>query len=161
MKREKYPGTNEYIFELMLGINSALGFSSGELSTLVVNALFALEEQGQLFPGITEPEDRLRMASMQPVGYRRSALDAPAARTGRRLPSGRKRELKNRLDDVVETLGAAMLRGRMLMAKMSSLSDKCFDPGELKDADRASAEALLAAAEAIIAAVEASAKPVL
>jgi hypothetical protein len=26
VKREKYPGTNEYIFELMLGINSALGF---------------------------------------------------------------------------------------------------------------------------------------
>ena len=79
MKREKYPGTNEYIFELMLGINSALRFSSGELSTLVVNALFALDEQGQLFPGITEPEDCLRMASMQPVGYRRSALDASAA----------------------------------------------------------------------------------
>ena len=161
MKREKYPGTNEYIFELMLGINSALRFSSGELSTLVVNALFALEEQGQLFPGITEPEDCLRMASMQPVGYRRSALDAPAARTGRRLPTGRKRELKNRLDDVVEMLDAAVMRQRMLMAKMSSLSDKCSDPGELKDADRASAEALLAAAEAITVAVEASAKPVL
>lgn len=161
MKREKYPGTNEYIFELMLGINSALGFSSGELSTLVVNALFALEEQGQLFPGITEPEDSLRMASMQPVGYRRSALDAQAARTGRRLPTRRKRELKNRLDDAVQMLDAAQLRQRMLMAKMSSLSDKCFDPGELQDADRASAEALLAAAEAIIAAVDASAKPVL
>ena len=102
MKREKYPGTNEYIFELMLGINSALGFSSGELSTLVVNALFALEDQGLLFPGVTEPEDCLRMASMQPVGYRRSALEAPAARAGRRLPTGRKRELKNRLDDAVE-----------------------------------------------------------
>ena len=161
MKREKYPGTNEYIFELMLGINSALSFSSGELSTLVVNALFALEDQGLLFPGVTEPEDCLRMASMQPVGYRRSALDAPAARAGRRLPTGRKRELKNRLDDVAEMLGAAALRQRMLMAKMSSLSDKCSDPGDLKDADRASADALLTAAEAIIAAVEASAKPVL
>jgi len=161
VKREQYPGTNEYIFELMLGINSALSFSSGELSTLVVNALFALEDQGLLFPGVTEPEDCLRMASMQPVGYRRSALEAPAARAGRRLPTGRKRELKNRLDDVAEMLGAAALRQRMLMAKMSSLSDKCSDPGELKDADLASAEALLTAAEAIIAAVEASAKPVL
>ena len=58
-------------------------------------------------------------------------------------------------------LDAAVMRQRMLMAKMSSLSDKCSDPGELKDADRESAESLLAAAEAITVAVEASAKPVL
>jgi hypothetical protein len=167
VKREKYPGTNEFIFELTLGINSVLGLSPGELSTLVVDGLFALEDQGLLFPGVTEPEDCLRMAGMQPIGYQRSER-VPAADgayrqliANRRPPTGRKRELKDTLDEAVDALGAAMLRVRMLAAKMTSISDKCFDAGALKDADRASAAALLAAAEAITAAVESSTKPVL
>jgi hypothetical protein len=167
MEREKYPGTHEYIFELKLGINSVLGLSAGELSNLVLDGLFALEDQGLLFPGVTEPEDCLRMAGMEPLGYRRSASEGLGDGAYRQLlaslrpPTGRKRELKDRLDEACETLGAAILRQRMLMAKMHGLSDKTFNPGALKDADRAGAEALLAAAEAITAVVETSAKPVL
>jgi hypothetical protein len=167
VKREKYAGMNVYIFELTLGIHTALGLSAGELSTLIVDGLFILEDRGLLFPGVTEPEDRLRMAGMQPIGYQRSERVSAADGAYRQLsgnrrpPTGRKRELKDTLDEAVETLGAAMLHVRMLAAKMTAASDKCSEPGALKDADRASADALLTAAQAIIAAVEASAKPVL
>ena len=44
MKRGEYPGTYPYVFEIKLGINSALTLSSGELSTFVLDGLFALEE---------------------------------------------------------------------------------------------------------------------
>ena len=53
MKRGEFPGTYQTAFEMRLGINSALTFSSGELSTFVLDGLFALDEQGRLFPGVT------------------------------------------------------------------------------------------------------------
>jgi|SRR3984885_15155498 hypothetical protein len=66
-----FPDTHHYIFDLTVGINSALTFSAGKISTLFVDALFALDEQGLLFPGVTVPEDRLRMAGMELIGYQR------------------------------------------------------------------------------------------
>ena len=104
MKSEQLPGTHQFVFELTLGINSALTLSSGELSTLVLDGLFALEEQDMLFPGITEPRDRLRMARMNAIGYERSGLSTPRgaayellmSRLGR-LSKG-KLKLKERLD---------------------------------------------------------------
>ena len=64
--------THHYIFELTLGINADLTLSAGELATLVLNGLFALEERNTLFTGITEPYDRLRLASMNATGFERS-----------------------------------------------------------------------------------------
>jgi hypothetical protein len=167
VKHPSFPGTREYVFELRLGINSVLTLSAGELSTLVLDGLFTLEEQDLLFPGVTQPEDRLRRASMEPSGYGRSAHAAPISgkyarwMASLRPATGRRRELKYRLDDAVEALSSAMVRQRMLMAKMTSLSDKCFDSPALTDADRESAEVHLAAAEAITEAVEAATKSVL
>ena len=56
-----------------------------EISTLFVDALFALDEQGVLFPGATVPEDRLRMAGMEPIGYQRSRRSPPLSGTYRSL----------------------------------------------------------------------------
>ena len=88
MKREQFPGTHQYVFELRLGINSALTFSAGEISTLVLDGLFALEEQGMLFPGVTEPEDRLRIAGMDAIGYQRSRRASPIGDAYNRAMSG-------------------------------------------------------------------------
>ena len=50
VKRDQFPDTHLYTFDLTVGINSVLTFSAGEISTLIVDALFALDEQGVLFP---------------------------------------------------------------------------------------------------------------
>ena len=153
-------------FEMRLGINSALTFSSGELSTFVLDGLFALDEQGTLFPGVTEPEDRLRMASMDAIAYERLGRSVPYGDTYDRLIKsiGRaargKRELKEKLDEAVVKLGAMMLRQRILMAQMQGLSDRCMYTDALTDAERARAGTLIAATEAITAAVEASVNPI-
>lgn len=127
-----------------------------------------MDEQGLLFPGVTEPEDRLRLASMQPIGYQRSqgapvgvgdAYRALMADPGPLTKT--KRELNERLDMAVRSLHAAILHQRMLMAKLFSLTDRCRHPAALTDDDRKTAEVLLAAAEAIIAAVKAALMPVL
>jgi hypothetical protein len=165
MKRGEYPDTYQYVFEIKLGINSALTLSSGELSTFVLDDLFALEEQGMLFPGVTEPPDRLRMASMDAIGYERSGRSVPYGEAYDRLIKsiGRaargKRELKEKLDEAEAKLGATMLRQRILMAQMRGLSDRCMYTDALTDAERTRAATLIAATETITAAVDASVIP--
>jgi hypothetical protein len=165
MKRPSFPDTHHYVFELTLGINSVLTFSAGDISTLFVDGLFALDEKGLLFPGVTVPEDRLRIAGMQPIGYERSARGEPLGSAYRnlmmeKLPKWRL-QLRERLDETVGAMDYAVLRQRMLMAKLSGLTDRCLHAPILSDEDRKTAEALLAAAEAIIASVGAATKPVL
>jgi hypothetical protein len=165
MKRGEFPGTYQYAFEVRLGINSALTLSAGELSTLVLDGLFAMDEQGTLFPGVTEPEDRLRMASMDAIAYERLGRSVPYGDAYDRLIKtiGRaargKRELKERLDDALAKLGATMLRQRILMAQMRGLSDRCMYTDALTDAERTRAATLIAATETITAAVDASVIP--
>jgi hypothetical protein len=166
VKRPQFPDTHHYVFEMTVGIHSALAFSPGEISTLFVDRLFALDEEGKLFPGVTAPEDRLRLAGMEPIGYERSRQRGPGDAYTTALaildhPSKSKRELGERLDTAIETIDAAILRQRMLNAKLGGLRAKCHHPAALAGGDRKTADALLSAAEAIIAAVEAATKPVL
>jgi hypothetical protein len=167
VKRGKYPDTHEYIFELTLEINRALTLSPGEVTTLVLDALFALDKQGSLFPGVTIPEKRLRTAGMEAIGYERSDDDAPADRVYKNLLSGSETPSKGehgfagRLWEAADAMIAAMLHQHMLVAKMHGLAEKHLYPAPITEAERASAEAFIAAAEAIRAAVEAAAKPIL
>jgi hypothetical protein len=151
------------------GISSALTFSAGELCALVTDGLFALDELGILFPGVKSPDigNRLTSISMGAVGYRRG-LAAPTGDAYRRLIFGPKRrtskanrELKERLEDASVSLGEAMIYGRVLMAKLIGLTDKCSYPQAITDADRTIAEALLAAAEAMTLATDASVREAL
>ena len=165
MKRDQFPDTHLYTFDLTVGINSVLTFSAGEISTLFVDALFALDEQGVLFPGATVPEDRLRMAGMEPIGYQRSRRSPPLRGTYRsllpeELPKWRLK-LINRMDEVVGAIDAATARQRTLMAKLDGLRERCLHPSGLSAEDRKTADAVLAAAEAIIKAVEEATKPIL
>jgi hypothetical protein len=167
VKRGKYPDTHEYAFELTLEINRALTFSPGEVTTLVLDALFALDKQGVLFPGVTSPEKRLRAASMEAVGYERSDDDAPADGAYRKLMSGSETPSKGehgftgRLWEAADAMIAAMLHQHMLVAKMHGLAEKRLYLAPITEADRASAEAFIAAAGAITASVEAAAKSAL
>jgi len=165
VKREKYIDTHEYTFELSLEINRALLFSSGEVTNLVLDALFALDKQGLLFPGVTTPEKRLLSAGMEATGYERSA--APAGGVSTRLMNASetrskgKHAFKDGLWEAVSRLDTAVLHQRMLMAKLHGLADKYPSSAFVSEADQALAKGLIAATEAIAAAVEASAKPVL
>ena len=165
MKQPQFPGTHHYIFDLTIGINSALTFSAGEISTLFVDALFALDKQGLLFPGATVPEDRLRLAGMEPIGYERSRRSEPIGETYLSLPPQElpkwRLKLRDRMDEAIGAIDVATARQRTLMAKLVGLRDRCHHPSGLSAEDRKTAEAVLAAAEAIIKAVEEATKPVL
>jgi hypothetical protein len=165
VKRPQFPDTLHYVFEMMVGINSALILSAGEISSLFIDGLFALDEQGLLFPGVTTPEDRLRLAGMEPMGYERFRRsrpegDAYTSALAMTLPKN-KRHLRDRLEKAETSLGAAISRQRMLCAKLSSVRDSALHTRRSTEENRKSAEALLAAAEAIITGVEAATKTVL
>jgi hypothetical protein len=151
------------VFEATIGIHSALSFSPGDLSGLLTNALFDLDEEGRLFPGVTEPEDRLRMVGMQPIGYERSADVAGSDHEmldPTRLPK-EKQELRVRLEEAGEALDAVMLRQRMLGAKLNALFNRCHYRAPLSAEDMQKAETLLVAAEAITGSAQAALEPVL
>lgn len=144
--------------------NSLLSLSPGEISSLFVDGLFALDEQGLLFPGVTVPEYRLHIAGMEPIGYERTGPLEDARNSmvasPNDLPKDR-RVLSRRLEAADNSLDAAILRQRMLSAKLGALRTRCHHLAEFTEQDRVSADALLAAAEAITTAVEAATKPVL
>ena len=102
---------------------------------------------------------------MEPIGYQRSKRSEPLGETyltltPEELPKWRL-ELRDRLDEAIGGIDAAVPRQRMLMAKLVGLRDRSHHPSRLSAEDRKTAEAMLAAAEAIIAAVEVATKPVL
>lgn len=74
MKRPVLSDNNQFLFELELEIGSGLGFSAGELCELVVDGLFALDDEGKLFRGITRS---LRMMLLLPTTRSRSNSGAP------------------------------------------------------------------------------------
>jgi hypothetical protein len=163
VRRPQISGTIIYVFEATIGIHSALSFSSGDVSQLLTNALFDLDEEGRLFPGITDPEDRLRMVGMHPIGYERSVRDTRSedeTLDPTRLPK-EKQELRVRLEEAGEALDAVMLRQRMLGAKLNALFNRCHYRTPLSAEDKQKAETLLAAAEAITSSAQAALEPVL
>jgi hypothetical protein len=165
VKREKYPTKHRYVFELMVDIDSAVGLSAGELAALVVEGLFALDQQGVLFPGLTTPEHRLITVCLCAIAYSSWGRAAPVDKAYRRIiksqPIRDKRDFEYELESAFDGLSAVILRQRMLMAIIRGLANKCRHPTAFAEADGTRAFALIAAAEAIIAAVETSAKPVL
>jgi len=169
MTRMSFPDTHQFGFELELEISSILTLSAGELCVLVVNALFAMDEQGLLFPGVTTPDadNRLKSAKMGAIGYARTGIAAPVGERYRRLilRKGRvpksSRQLGERLEEAVSTMMTNLLHQRMLLAKLMGLADKCAEPSAITDADRTKAEALLAAAAAVAEVVDTSVQPTL
>lgn len=167
MKRGKYPDTHRYMFEMLVDIDRAVIFSAGELAALIVDGLFALDQQAALFPGITSPENRLATVSLGAIGHRRRARAAPVDQAYSRLmtsnwrPGREDRSLKDDLEKAGEQMIGIILRQRMLMALIQGLVNRCRHPTALTDADRLQGESLIAATDAITAAVNGATKLVL
>jgi hypothetical protein len=91
MKHPIQSGSLQFLFELELEISSALGFSAGELCELVSDGLFALDNEGRLFPGITAPnaENRLKRVTMGATGYGQSSRYHPVHSRCRQSMQGR------------------------------------------------------------------------
>ena len=88
--------------------------------------------------------------------YRQLMFGPKPPRTGKA-----NRVLRERLDNARTDLGEAMIYGRVLMAKLIGMTDKCSYPQAITEADRTIAEELLAAVEAITTTADGSVKPVL
>ena len=169
MGKPEVSKSHRYCFEMEMEINSVLTFSAGELCALVTDGLFALDDMGALFPGVNNPDvgERLTSIRMGATGYMRG-LAAPIEDAYRQLMFGptprttkANRALRERLDNARTDLGEAMIYGRVLMAKLIGMTDKCSYPQAITDADRSIAEELLAAVEAITTTADRSVKPVL
>ena len=83
----------KFVFELTLGIDSSLSHSGGELATLILDGIFALDDRGLLLPGLTEPVDRLQLASCGATGFQLASREQIAVgqsmeRTSSSLPRG-------------------------------------------------------------------------
>ena len=111
------PSGLRFAYELEIEITPALSLSAGELDNLILDGLFALDEQGILFPGVNTPSAGLRLieAGIGAVGYARTGNAAPADEAYRRLMQrkGRvtktSRQLEARLEEAAASLGAALL----------------------------------------------------
>jgi hypothetical protein len=165
MKRPTQSDNLQFLFELELEISSALGFSAGELSELVIDGLFALDREGRLFPGITTPnsENRLKRVTMGATGYGQSDRYHPLHSSYRQSMHRARRATKtvDRLENAACILMMNLIPQRMLIAKLPGLTGEFRKPSAATDADQTRAEALLSAAEAVIEAVETSVKPYL
>ena len=170
MPRSTFPDSHSFTFELELEVSTALSLSPGDLCSLVLPALFELDIQGVLFPGVKSPgiRNRLISANMKATGYCRGDTVPPIDEVYRNLMSRTRRRksesgqgLSERLHGVAVTLGTAVLNQQMLIAKLSGLAEKSTEPAALTDADVMIIEALLGAADAVVTAVETSVKPVL
>jgi hypothetical protein len=149
---------------MLIGIDSAITLSSGEVGGFLVDGLFVLDREGVLFPGLVRPEHRLLEVMIGAIGYHRFGRTVPIGDAYRRLiteKEGRaargKRSLKERLDDASAVIHAGLLTQQILMARLKGLSDRCLHPSAITDEDRQTAEALVTAADAIAAAVDAAA----
>jgi hypothetical protein len=162
--------TRRFSFELTVNITSSLSIAAGELSELLLDGIFALDEEGILFPGVTIPGngDRLVEASIRLAGYARpaeltdpgTAYRALMAGKGRR-PSQANDELGERLRNAAAELHAGVLRQRMLIARLRALGGEIGGAGPVADMDPVVAEALITAANSVTAAVDAAIMPVL
>jgi hypothetical protein len=148
---------------MLVGIDSAITLSSGEVGAFLVDGLFALDREGVLFPGLGKPEHRLLEVMVGAIGYHRWGRTVPIGDAYRHLITERegraargKRSLKERLDDAYDVISAGLLTQRTLMARLKGLSDRCLHPSAITDEDRRTAEALVSAADAIAAAVDAA-----
>ena len=98
MKREQFPDTHHYIFDFTVGINSVLTFSTGEISTLSVDALFALESVRKVHTGLQSFRSIRRIdASCRNASALRLRFSKSLARRRQRLSHAKVRSTTQRI----------------------------------------------------------------
>ena len=163
------PSGRRYSFEVDMEIDNSLGLTPGELSAFLLDALFDLDHQGLLFPGITEPKAGARVlsGSVAPTGYRRGVNQGTytaAHRNPGMTPEARSSDetaLYDELEAVWFPLEDLFKEQRMFQAKLLGLLDQLRSADPLSDADRQRAGRLLKASQNLIRRHGKSIKPLL
>ncbi len=131
MSVEPASGCVTYDLRVRLDITATLDIPIAEVGGLVIDGLFALDDQGLLFPGITIPDgpERLVNASVHVEGYSRPSVVPPVNKAFEKL-MGRRRvvqppkesDLLEAVDNAVILLVAMQRQQRMFVAQMSSVA---------------------------------------
>lgn len=144
-------------------INNALALTPGELSTYLLDALFTMDCEGTLFPGLTQPEAGALVLSgcVAPIGYRRGVnqgVYGEAHRTVARGPglgeqpvsrSPEDMALRQQLEPLWRPLSDLFKEERLFQAKLFGMLDLLRSADPLTDADRQQAEQLFKASQAL------------
>lgn len=147
-----YPATHRFQYELDVEISAAFSISSGELGMMLADGLFALDEEGILFPGATVPETRLQKATIGAIGYSRWDRSPPLGRAYRHLldrepaKADRDHPLFDLAERALAILGASSMKQRTLMSRLLAISDRCRHGNVLSDEERAAAVVVVSAA---------------
>ena len=152
MPTAPYPTSVRFLYELEVEINSMLSISSGELALLLTDGLFALDEEGLLFPGATIPETRLQKATIGAIGYGRWDRSPPLSAVYRSLldrepaETDPDRPLFVLAESALAALGGCAMRQKTLMGRLLAIGDRCRHGDTLSDEDRAAAMVVVGAA---------------
>ena len=158
MSQSYPPPMRHYRFDWEIGITAAVDLSGGDLAELIADGLTALDHEGMLFPGLTEPPPGRHLIEMKFafVGYERRSDLAAIDMAYKRLAEGPKRKTTTKslllADDLLDHevgLSAAILQLRILQARMRGLAQE-LQHGPAKPETRTAAEAALALAWRII-----------
>jgi hypothetical protein len=117
-----------FSFSVGIDINPHYGFTYAELMELLSDGLFAMDEAGLLFPGVSIPGEgeRLFGVSVGPLDQLVSrrppkADDSYEALLRRRRVSAADETLGSELYEAAMAVGVGLLRQRMLKARMMAL----------------------------------------
>ena len=149
-------------FRIALEVSAALDMPASELGSLLLDGIFALDEHGLLFPGVTWPpiEDRLLMGSVEVDRTARpAAMPATSAvyrhlmgKTPRRTPP-LLADITDDLDHAVSEVEAASLVLRSFIGQLRgfAMAARSADPTDL---NREKAAATMEAANALVRHIE-------
>jgi hypothetical protein len=129
MSDSAYTG-RRFSFSVRIDINPHFGFTYAELMELLSDGLFAMDEAGLLFPGVSIPGDGQRLFGVR-VGPldQLASLRPPKADVSyeallkRRRVSAADETLGSELYDAAMAIGIGLLRQRMLKARMMALNE--------------------------------------
>jgi hypothetical protein len=155
--------SRQYTFEVEMEITNALDLSPGELSAYLLDALFEMDFEGTLFPGLTLPGEGSRVLSgcVSPIGYRRG-VDQGTYGEARRKSSGEagpetdsttrtpeEIALYKQLEPLWLPLLHLFKEQRLFQAKLFGLLDVFRSADPLTDEHRQTANQYLQACEAL------------
>jgi len=156
MREQPLRKGRHFVFEVELEINPTLYLAPGELATLLLDGLFALDEDDRLFPGATDPE-RILSASAMSCGH--SRYSEPGRPPIRSAPSSdrpaqpRTEEddgILINLNDAFFDIEKVLMEQRTLIFKIRGLEEDLRSSSSLSEADRLYAQKLLRASAALV-----------
>lgn len=167
MSLQVLPQGRSFTFSVGIELHPSFALSSGELAELLADGFMALNSAGLLFPGVSNIElgKRLFGISVEPTGFGRGNAQTDIDRTyqammGHRGKARRSPQSED-LSDAIGRLGVAMLRQRMLSARLSALAGRTPSPDAgTRTNHGGEVELALAAADSLIDTTDAVLDPI-